>query len=164
MFGKGYGMPSSHSQFVAFFSLSLTLFLLLRHQTKTHTSYSPSTLAERAGLSFVSFICAFSVAASRVYLNYHSHRQVWVGFGAGLCFAVAWFLFTTYIRQTGWVEWGLDLWIARKLRIRDLILTEDLQDAGWGRFEERRIKTRKLPDTNSLPNGAATKSKAKKLR
>ena len=24
--GKGYGMPSSHAQFVAFFSLSLTLF------------------------------------------------------------------------------------------------------------------------------------------
>jgi acid phosphatase family membrane protein YuiD len=27
MLGKGYGMPSSHSQFVAFFSLSLTLNL-----------------------------------------------------------------------------------------------------------------------------------------
>ena len=157
-------MPSSHSQFVAFFSLSLTLFLLFRHQTTTHTSYSPSSIVERAGLALVSFICAFSVAASRVYLNYHTPRQVWIGFSAGLCFAVAWFLTTTYLRQAGWVDWGLDLWIARQLRFRDLVLTEDLQDAGWGRFEERRLKGRHLPASEPLPNGAVSKSKAKKLR
>uniref|UniRef100_A0A0D2XCM3 Dolichyldiphosphatase n=1 Tax=Fusarium oxysporum (strain Fo5176) TaxID=660025 RepID=A0A0D2XCM3_FUSOF len=30
--GKGYGMPSSHAQFVAFWSVSLALFLLVRHK------------------------------------------------------------------------------------------------------------------------------------
>lgn len=29
--GKGYGMPSSHAQFMAYFAVTVTLFLLLRH-------------------------------------------------------------------------------------------------------------------------------------
>jgi dolichyldiphosphatase len=164
MFGKGYGMPSSHSQFVAFFSLSLTLFLLFRHQTTNHTSYSPSTFAERLGLSLISIFCASSVAVSRVYLNYHTPKQVWIGFVAGLTFAVLWFLVTMYLRKAGWIEWGLDQWMARKLRMRDLILTEDLQDAGWGRFEERRLKRRELPDPKLLPNGGSAREMAKKIR
>ncbi|KLU88310.1 hypothetical protein MAPG_07297, partial [Magnaporthiopsis poae ATCC 64411] len=32
--GKGYGMPSSHAQFVAFWALSLALFLLVRHRPR----------------------------------------------------------------------------------------------------------------------------------
>ena len=31
MTGKGYGMPSSHAQFVFFFAVSISLFLLARH-------------------------------------------------------------------------------------------------------------------------------------
>jgi dolichyldiphosphatase len=131
-------MPSSHSQFVAFFCLSLTLFLLLRHQTTTHTSYRPSTFIDRLALSILSMIGAILVALSRIYLKYHTPRQVWIGFSAGLVFALVWFIFTSYLRRSGWVEWGLDLGIARQLRFRDLILSEDLVDAGWGRFEDRR--------------------------
>lgn len=154
--GKGYGMPSSHSQFVAFFSLSLTLFLMFRHQTTTHTSYRPSTFLERLALSALSLICAVVVALSRIYLNYHTPRQVWIGFSAGLGFAVVWFLFTSYLRSAGWVDWGLDLVIARQLRFRDLVLTEDLQDAGWGRWEEARRKSRR-----AVANGAASKQKSR---
>jgi dolichyldiphosphatase len=142
--GKGYGMPSSHSQFVAFFSLSLTLFLMFRHQTTSHTSYRPSSFAERLALSILACVCAVVVALSRIYLNYHTPRQVWVGFSAGLVFALVWFAFTSYLRSSGWIEWGLDLEIARQLRFRDLIMTEDLQDAGWGRWEDRRKARRGL--------------------
>ena len=151
-------MPSSHSQFVAFFSLSLALFLLLRHQTTHHTSYRPSTFIQRLSVALLACVCAITVAASRVYLSYHTPKQVWVGFGAGLIFAVIWFLFTTYLRSAGWIDWGLNLEISRMLRFRDLILTEDLQDAGWGRWEERR-KTKK---GNAVPNGAVSKKKRTK--
>ena len=144
MTGKGYGMPSSHSQFVAFFSVSLSLFLLFRHVPTTSTSYSPSTFQERLFISLLACMGAGTVAASRVYLNYHTPKQVWVGVAAGAIFAVVWFLFTACLRRFGGVEWALDTWLARKLRMRDLITTEDIQDAGWGRWEARRKAKRSL--------------------
>lgn len=153
MHGKGYGMPSSHAQFVAFFSLSLTLFLLLRHQTTHHTSYRPSTFIERLSVSILACCCSALVAASRIYLNYHTLKQVLVGVGAGLLFALVWFVFTSYLRSFGWIDWGLSLDISRQLRFRDLILTEDLQDAGWGRWEDRRKMKRQVP------NGTPSKKK-----
>lgn len=148
-------MPSSHSQFVAFFSLSLTLFLMFRHLPTPHTSYRPSTFIERLSLSLLACFCAGMVAVSRIYLNYHTPKQVWIGFAAGLSFAVVWYLFTTYLRYAGWIEWGLDLDIARQLRFRDLIMTEDLQDAGWGRWEARRKARR------DVPNGQRSKLKSR---
>jgi len=138
MHGKGYGMPSSHSQFVAFFSLSLTLWLLFRHVPTASTSYSPSTFLERLLLSLCACAGAGAVAASRVYLNYHTPKQVLVGATAGGIFAVVWFLFTTYLRRYGWIDGALETWLSRKFRVRDLITTEDVQDAGWGRWEARR--------------------------
>ncbi|KAF2710726.1 DOLPP1 protein [Pleomassaria siparia CBS 279.74] len=140
MHGKGYGMPSSHAQFVTFFSLTLTLFLLFRHVPHPTETRTPFTLFQRILLSVVAIISAAAVAASRIYLNYHTPKQVMVGCIAGAMFALAWFGFTTGLRQTGWVEWGLDLGIARLFRIRDLVVQEDLVDSGWARWEERRLR------------------------
>lgn len=151
MHGKGYGMPSSHSQFVSFFSISLTLFLLLRHQpTNAHQNvnnasgaaiypiYKQSTLLERLLLSVLALAGAASVCASRVYLSYHTPKQVMVGVTAGAIFAVVWFALTMTLRRAGWIEWSLETQPARLVRMRDLIVTEDLQDAGWARWDERR--------------------------
>ena len=131
-------MPSSHAQFVAFFAVSLSLFLLLRHVPSISTSYSPSTFTERALLSLLACCCASAVAASRVYLNYHTIKQVLVGIAAGALSGGSWFVFTTLLRHYGWIDWALENSVARMLRMRDLITTEDLVDAGWGRFEARR--------------------------
>lgn len=138
MFGKGYGMPSSHAQFVAFFAVSLTLFLLIRHVPNPSTSYSPSTFQERLLLSLLACCCSAAVAASRVYLNYHTPKQVLVGVGAGITFALVWFTLTTFLHQSGIIDWLLETRISRQLRVRNLITTEDIQDAGWGRWEARR--------------------------
>jgi len=151
MHGKGYGMPSSHSQFVSFFSISLTFFLLLRHQPYSlhrdankaagaaiYPTYKQSTLLERLLLSVLALTGAASVCASRVYLSYHTPKQVLAGVAAGVIFALAWFMFTTALRRTGWIEWSLETQLARLVRMRDLIVTEDLQDAGWARWDERR--------------------------
>ena len=138
MTGKGYGMPSSHSQFVAFFAVSLSLFLIFRHVPTKTSSYSPTTFAERLLLSLLAYLGAGAVAVSRVYLNYHTPKQVWVGLAAGSIFAVIWFLFTAFLRCFGWLDWTLEFWICRRFRIRDLVTTEDIQDAGWVRWEERR--------------------------
>lgn len=153
-------MPSSHAQFVSFFAVSLTLFLLVRHQPSTqhgtshkndndtliYPTYKQSTFLERLLLSSLAICGAASVAASRIYLSYHTPKQVNVGVAAGAIFAIAWFIFTSLLRSSGWLEWSLETGLARLVRLRDLITTEDLQDSGWGRWEARRrmLKTRKL--------------------
>lgn len=140
MHGKGYGMPSSHAQFVSFFSLSLTLFLLFRHVPKKPTaSHTPLTLVARVGLSGLALVCAGLVAWSRTYLNYHTEKQVVVGSMAGAVTAVGWFLLTTAVRQTGILAWVLDQELTRLFRMRDLVVEEDLCQAGWEKWEEKRI-------------------------
>ena len=137
MYGKGYGMPSSHAQFVAYFSVSLALFLLLRHVPSASTTHTPTTFPERTLLSAAAMFCPAAVAASRIYLNYHTPRQVLVGCAAGAVSAVAWFGLTTCLRRSGWLEWSLNTRWARRLRLRDLVISEDLVEAGWERWEVR---------------------------
>jgi dolichyldiphosphatase len=151
MYGNGYGMPSSHAQFVTFFSLYLSFFLLFRHTPAPSTTHTPTPLLERLALSIVACMCAGAVAASRVYLNYHTPKQVLVGCTAGAVIAVVWFLFTTFLRRYGLINWALDNPLARALRMRDLVVTEDLADAGWGRWESKRKARR------STENGAPKK-------
>jgi len=134
-------MPSSHSQFVAFFSLSLTLFLLFRHSPHPTATHTGTSFLERVALSVTSFICAGAVVVSRVYLNYHTPRQVLVGCAAGATFSIFWFLFTSYLRKYGWIDWALDTSLARLGRMRDLIVDEDLVDAGWERWQGKRKRS-----------------------
>jgi len=140
MYGKGYGMPSSHAQFVSYFSVSLALFLLVRHQPHPARTHTPMPLWQRLLLSSLAIVGAGTVAQSRIYLNYHTPKQVWVGCAAGAVCAVAWFVVVAVLRQMGWVEWALESDVTRMFRMRDLVVTEDLPDAGWARWEERRLK------------------------
>ncbi|KAH0359797.1 dolichyldiphosphatase, partial [Aureobasidium melanogenum] len=141
--GKGYGMPSSHAQFVSYFAVSLTLFLLLRHNPhapNTSTTHIPTSTFERLALSVLVIAGAAAVAQSRIYLNYHTERQILVGCIVGVLFAVFWYLFTAYLRRSGWLDWVLDTSIAKFFRIRDLVVNEDLVDAGWERWQQRKSK------------------------
>lgn len=156
-------MPSSHAQFAAFFSAYLTLFLLVRHtphpvssphRSATHT---PIPFWQRFILSLLALASAAAVAQSRIYLNYHKPRQVYVGVGAGVGCAIAWFVVTGLARQYGLVEWMLDLPIARAVRMRDLVVSEDLVDAGWERWESRRRKRMADGLANGGPSGAGKK-------
>jgi len=140
MNGKGYGMPSSHAQFVSFFSVYLTLFLLLRHQPHPTHTHTPLTIFERFFVSLLALASAASIAASRIYLNYHTPKQVLVGCAAGTGLAIGWFMVIEYIRMSGWLEWALETDLAKAFRMRDLVVTEDLTDAGWLRWREGRQK------------------------
>jgi dolichyldiphosphatase len=140
MHGKGYGMPSSHAQFVTFFSVTLTFFLLFRHVPHPTDTHTPFSFFQRFILSVLALVSAAVVASSRIYLNYHTPKQVLVGCAAGAIFAVFWFAFTTYLRKAGWIEWALETELARLLRVRDLVIQEDLVDSGWARWVERRSR------------------------
>ena len=140
MHGKGYGMPSSHAQFVAFFSISLTLFLLFRHVPKRATpSHTPLSMLARVALSGVALANAGLVSWSRIYLSYHTPKQVLVGCLAGAVTGVSWFLVTTVVRQIGLISWALDQPLIRLFRMRDLVVEEDLCQAGWEKWEGKRI-------------------------
>jgi dolichyldiphosphatase len=140
MHGKGYGMPSSHAQFVAFFSLSLTLFLLFRHVPKKPTlTHEPLSMSARVGLSALALANAGLVSWSRIYLSYHTPKQVMVGVLAGAFSAVSWFLVTTIVRKIGLLEWILEQYPTRLFRMRDLVVEEDLCQAGWEKWENKRM-------------------------
>ncbi|CAG8959611.1 hypothetical protein HYFRA_00001513 [Hymenoscyphus fraxineus] len=140
MHGKGYGMPSSHAQFVSFFSVSLTLFLLFRHvPKKPSSSHTPLSMVARVLLSGLALASAALVAWSRTYLNYHTQKQVIVGIAAGVVSAVLWFLATTVVRQIGLLSWALDQPLVRLFRMRDLVVEEDLCQAGWEKWEVKRL-------------------------
>lgn len=141
--GKGYGMPSSHAQFVAFWSISMTLFLLARYNPPPvmgvrSSTHRPWNLAERLAVCVSGAVLAALVAWSRVYLNYHTVKQVVVGSGAGAASAVAWFVFVGVLRSSGWVAWALENPLARRMRARDLIIEEDMCQAGWEKWDGRR--------------------------
>jgi len=144
MHGKGYGMPSSHAQFVAFFSVSLGLFLLGRHRPKGKSeSHTPLSLGSRIFLSGLALVAAGTVALSRIYLSYHTPKQVAVGLLAGSVIAVGWFLAVVAVRQIGLLEWALEQPILRLFRMRDLVVEEDLCQAGWEKWETKRLEERK---------------------
>ncbi|GAP84041.1 putative pap2 domain protein [Rosellinia necatrix] len=146
MNGNGYGMPSSHAQFVTYFAVSLVLFLLLRHQPpgpgQRKRNHTPMTMLERVFWSVVGLVGAFTVAWSRVYLNYHTERQVLVGCTAGMVIAVSWFGVTSVLRQTGWILWAMEIPLARWFRVRDLVIEEDLCQAGWEKWDDRMAAVR----------------------
>lgn len=142
MFGKGYGMPSSHAQFMTFFAVYLTLFLLFRHTPTYASAYPYCDFLLRGALTVGLCASAVAVSASRVYLNYHTPRQVLAGCGAGFVCACGWFVITGLLRRLGWIDWVADMTVSRLLRVRDLLVNEDLAEAGWQRWETRRLEMR----------------------
>lgn len=132
-------MPSSHAQYAAFFSVYLSLFLLLRHDPVNHpeksSTHIPTPFWQRLALAVLSVISAAAVAQSRVYLNYHTPKQVFVGCVAGAGCAVAWFIVTSIARRLGLVDWVLELPPMKWVRMRDLVVSESLEDAGWERYQ-----------------------------
>jgi len=219
--GKGYGMPSSHAQFVSFWAVYVVLFLWIRlrpsghgrmgggygYGTKGHSrrvsggvlkngpaspagtalakakenGHGIDTIPEQATdldsdadlsqspisssilpstiyalqlryhafknliLSVAVLVLGAAVAYSRVYLSYHTPRQVLAGLLAGTIFGVLYFGFTAYLRSSGWIDWALELEIVRMARMRDLVCEEDLVELSWIVWEEkRREKARRL--------------------
>lgn len=97
--------------------------------------FHPISLPTRLFVSSASLLTASLVAASRVYLNYHTPQQVAVGAIAGTICGLAWFRFTDGIRRSGFlVNWLLETPVARYFRIKDLVVRDDLVEAEWRRW------------------------------
>lgn len=81
---------------------------------------------------------AGTTAWSRVYLGYHSPRQVVWGSAAGAVIAVAWYVAVGVLRSSKLWTWALEHPLSRRMRMRDLIIEEDMCQAGWEKWEDRR--------------------------
>ncbi|XP_071821880.1 dolichyldiphosphatase 1-like [Apostichopus japonicus] len=90
-----YGMPSSHSQFMWFFAVYIILFTYIRLHPPN--SNSISELLWRHCLAVGVIVLALLVSISRVYLNYHTIRQVVCGAFLGIILAVPWFILTQLV-------------------------------------------------------------------
>ncbi|XP_064649962.1 dolichyldiphosphatase 1-like [Lineus longissimus] len=83
-----YGMPSSHAQFMWFYATYLSFFLILR----VHRNYNIIEDLWKFALALLTYVLAFLVGYSRVYLGYHSPSQVVLGALTGLALGTLWFL------------------------------------------------------------------------
>ncbi|KAF6034576.1 DOLPP1 [Bugula neritina] len=113
----GYRMPSDHSQYMAFFSVYVTLFLCIR-------SHSTGACLERIWKLILVTGVMLSAAAccySRYYLLYHTPAQIYWGILVGVLTGILWFcmvhlILTPYFPQiTTWK-------VSEFLMIRDYTL------------------------------------------
>lgn len=122
--GLVWGMPSSHSQFMAFWSTYCTL-MYLWHNPPQSMFNLPDTIAKfekklvkALGLCGV-VSCVSLVVASRLYFEYHNINQVIVGLCLGSLLGSLWFTFVCVIRDLGLINWVLH-W-----RVADILLMKD---------------------------------------
>lgn len=106
-----YGMPSAHSQFMAFFAAYFICILMFKID---HLS----SIQKWAG--YVSLITtAILVAFSRVYLLYHIIPQVAVGVMLGFVLGLLFFVVSSIARDCGIVDLILDWPIVKVFFVKD---------------------------------------------
>jgi len=94
--GKGYGFPSSHSQYMTYFATFLILHLYFRHRFAT-TGYWIVDKLWRIALYLALILWAGSVCYSRLFLTYHTPNQILWGAGVGVCFGILHYTVTELI-------------------------------------------------------------------
>ncbi|CAO3565964.1 unnamed protein product [Mortierella alpina] len=129
--GDGYGMPSSHSQFMAYFA-TYTILLLNRRGI-----VSNDILSHVGSVSVV--VWAALVVYSRVHLYYHTWQQVVAGTICGTVFGLAYYIFANkFLRSTGLFAWLVDHPWARALHVRDTYSIPDLATFDWEMWQQYR--------------------------
>lgn len=106
-----YGMPSAHSQFMGFVAGYAILKLWLQV-----TSLRKQT---KAASSVAAVVLVALVAFSRVYLYYHTAKQVVYGVLLGVAIGVSWFLVVCLMREVGLVDWVLEWRVSKMLYMKD---------------------------------------------
>ncbi|KAK6541807.1 hypothetical protein TWF694_007588 [Orbilia ellipsospora] len=139
--GKGYGMPSSHAQFMFFFATYISLWLAARNKS------IPKQL--KPLLLIALFALATSIASSRVYLQYHTVKQVLVGVAAGIVIGLGWFVTTALMRTIGGgVVWDLLLEnpVSKMVYVKDECTVIDLQRRDWEVWWAARLQSKKTAE------------------
>lgn len=129
--GKGYGMPSSHSQFMGFFAVYVSLYLSNRGIRK-HFFLRCTRVA-------IIIAVSTGVCVSRIFLAYHTVLQVLVGAIIGILYGTCWFWMFSVLRRYGVVDWTLDLRLSKYFWLKDTVLDDALEQE-WLLWNEARTK------------------------
>lgn len=109
--------------------------------TRDLKTTSPSTFPlSHALLATTATVLAGAVAQSRVYLSYHTSRQVVVGSLVGVACATSWFALGTYLRREGWIDWLLGWRLSQWLMVKDMVVECEggIAGIGWAEWTRRR--------------------------
>ncbi|KAG0279708.1 hypothetical protein BGZ95_000437 [Linnemannia exigua] len=127
--GDGYGMPSSHSQFMAYFA-TYVIFLMYR-RTAISEPYIPPIV------SGLVVLWSALVVYSRVHLYYHTWQQVVAGTICGFLFAVIYYhIANGFLRSKGLFDWIVEHPLARQLYIRDTHSLHNLAKFDWDMWQQ----------------------------
>lgn len=113
-------MPSSHSQFMGYFAAYVAMTLYSGRHTGNKTS--------RAVRATFAILVSAAVCASRVYLAYHTEKQVYIGSSIGLIFGIVWYTVLEPLRRYGVVDLILDHPVARFFYLKDTTKRNVLED------------------------------------
>ncbi|KFH74219.1 hypothetical protein MVEG_01432 [Podila verticillata NRRL 6337] len=129
--GDGYGMPSSHSQFMAYFATYLTILMYRRGVTPG--SVSPHVVTVCVVLWSV------VVIYSRVHLYYHTWQQVVAGSICGCLFATGYFFFVNnFLRSKGMQDWMVGNSFAHWALLRDVGEMDGVYKWEWDMWQQWR--------------------------
>ncbi|KAJ1993548.1 hypothetical protein GGI26_000678 [Coemansia sp. RSA 1358] len=132
--GDGYGMPSSHSQFMAFFASYTIIYL----ESRIVTSPIHKRVVQ-AGAVVLGLLVMFS----RIYLGYHTAPQVIAGGLVGLVSGCFWLWFVEYvIYPSGFVAFVLDWPVCQWLLLRDSRCISDIALAEYRLSRQAAIKVK----------------------
>ncbi|KDN51332.1 PAP2-domain-containing protein [Tilletiaria anomala UBC 951] len=101
MLGKGYGMPSSHSQFVGFFAAFFISHFLLHHPQKTKPATLINTMrrAEHVAVIIAIVLLSALTCYSRYHLAYHTPVQILVGLTIGVVVGGGYYYLTEIVSR-----------------------------------------------------------------
>ncbi|KAF9360931.1 hypothetical protein BGX34_007409 [Mortierella sp. NVP85] len=127
--GDGYGMPSSHSQFMTYFA-TYSMLLLYRRDVAMDDIIPPV-------VSAIVIIWSALVIYSRVHLYYHTWQQVVAGTLCGIAFALGYY-YVVYniLRPSGIFEWIVDQPLAKQFHVRDTDAIPDLAKFEWEMWQQ----------------------------
>ncbi|KAJ2245490.1 hypothetical protein GGH97_002827 [Coemansia sp. RSA 475] len=130
--GDGYGMPSSHSQFMGFFAV----YVLMYFESQITTN-----IVQKRCVQIGAIVLSVLVVVSRVYLGYHTLRQVLAGVGIGVVAGIAWYQFVELVRRTGILDYALRSGICHWLLIRDSRNVTDIALVEYNLSMNQKLKT-----------------------
>ncbi|XP_054167320.1 dolichyldiphosphatase 1-like [Oppia nitens] len=111
---RSYGMPSQHSQFMAFFTFYCLLFFIFRLKRKSNKFKSL--------LVFAITLLFIFVVYSRIYLLYHYWSQCFAGIAIGLLFAIIWFSIINYVFEPNIFVFILKMKISRFIGLTNVYI------------------------------------------
>ncbi|CAK1603312.1 unnamed protein product [Parnassius mnemosyne] len=131
-----YGMPSSHAQYVWFFSVYVLYFFIIRlHHINNNSIISALWRVIIVGSCLT---LAVLVSIGRVYLHYHTTSQVVVGGIVGFIFATIWFIVVHRV-LTPLFPQLVSLKLCEMLMIRDTTLIPNVL---WFEYTKSRQEAR----------------------